>query len=401
MPCFDIGLPRVLFAPFVVAGLMGCSGATADVASDSPEQTASPTETMAYTLPGFDETLIVADGAGGMTIVRVGPHSSRTKVTGAPTGLPVAGRSAGGLFHVLTDDGVLATIDPASAKVVRTTKTKIRGGADLEVESDQVAYVTSEADGKLRKIDPGTGRAVATLDLGGGSGGAKVTLRNVLRLGDRLLVEVHRTGAADAAMRGAVAVVAVKDMTLVKLVELVVPDPRIPGKTVDGLNPGGPMVLDRAHGRVFVTAKGARPSNTGMLLRHDARPRPLVVPRVVGVPGTGRHRRRRRGRRRVSHQHAGRVDAPLPLPLRRARRAAGGAGRHARRCVRGGHRASHERVAQPPRAPRHVPGGVLPRRRRHLLCRHFADRRRTSPPGERAGACAGVRSFQMISARGV
>jgi hypothetical protein len=237
----------------------GCSGAAIEPMTDTSDQAASE-EKMTFTLPGFDETLLVSDGTT-MKIVRVGARSSKTTVEGAPRALPVAGRSFGGTFRVLTADGALLTVDPKRAAVTATAQTGIKDGADIDIESASVAYVSTRTSGKLHKIDPATGRVLATRDVARGSG---VSLRNMLRVGNRIVVEVQRTSRSRPS-RGAVAVVDAAKLEVVKLVELEIADPADPSKKLVGVHPDGPMIKDGD--RVFVTAKGARPSNTGMLLR--------------------------------------------------------------------------------------------------------------------------------------
>jgi hypothetical protein len=116
----------------------------------------SSAETMSFSLPGFNETLLVTDEAGAAFIIRVGPTSTKTKVHGMPRGRILAGESRAGGFHLLTADGTLLTIDASSAQVTQTTPTGLRNVAAFAMaEEDRVAYVSAES--KVYKIDPRAG----------------------------------------------------------------------------------------------------------------------------------------------------------------------------------------------------------------------------------------------------
>jgi hypothetical protein len=279
-----VGMLFASLAPALALGAAGCSGDAPESGAASSNVTAAA-EPVAYSLPGFDETLLAAADGGEMVIFRAGETSSRTAVDRPLDGFPVAGRSFGGSFYVLGGGGELAVIDPARASVVRSVATGVTGGADVEVESDAVAYVTSRDDGVLRKIDPSTGEVLAALDL---SGGGTAALGTVLRVRDRLFVQVQRFDQDDAPVAGAVAVVDAARMAPVAVVALEAPDPSAPGETAVGINPGGPMVYDEANDRVFVAATGERPANTGMLFRLDPSApalEPWVLPANSGFQG--------------------------------------------------------------------------------------------------------------------
>ncbi len=257
-----------MFAAFasVVVGPSGCSSSTEGDAEQS-DLAATRTEPMTYSLPGVNETLLVAALDGKMELLAVGERSTKRRVSRAPATRPVAAKSFGGAFYVLYANGKIARVDRASAAATVVARATVPNAADLVVAGADAAYVASGGDGKLLKVHPGTGAVLASLDLSSSAMPmGTVSLRQMLLVGGRLLVQVRRQGADRRPQRGAVAVVDPSDLQLREVVELRVPDPKDASLELDGLQPGGPMVLDEEHSRVFVTALGARPSDTGLLL---------------------------------------------------------------------------------------------------------------------------------------
>jgi len=284
----SLSVPLALLA----SGTAGCtSSSDAEEVSDS-DLAASRVEPLSFSLPGVSETVLVSDDAGQLLLLSVGERSTKRAVKGAPASRVVAGRSFDGKLWTLAESGKLAAIDPATAKVTATVDTRVRDAADLVIASRDVAFVSSSADGRLVKIDPTTGVEIAKLDLASaalpGAGAGSVTLRDMLLVGGRLVVQIRRATAQGRAGRGALALVDAATLRLDGVVELTAADPRDPARALDGLEPGGPMMHDEAHGKVFVTARGVRPMNTGMLLRLDlaaGKLDPWVAPAEAGFQG--------------------------------------------------------------------------------------------------------------------
>lgn len=282
-------LALALSAP-LAATTTGCAGADdREAVADSDLAASSRAEALSFSLPGVSETVLVSDGDGKMLLLDVGERSTKRAVEGGPGSRVVAGRSFEGKLYALADSGKLAAIDPASAKVAATIDTGVRDAADLAIASRDAAYVSSSTDGRLVKLRLGTGEALATLDLASAAlPGGKVTLRGMLLVGPRLVVQVRRTTPQGRAARGALALVDATTLRLESVVELSAPHPADPARVVEGLEPGGPMVLVEDLRRVFVTARGVRPVNTGMLLRlnlETGKLDPWVIPAEAGFQG--------------------------------------------------------------------------------------------------------------------
>jgi len=248
--------------------LGACSSSPPELGSAADDLTGATS--MAYSLAGFEETMLVADADGVIEIVHVGKTSTKA-IVGGVAGKPiVAGVSRAHVFHVLTADGKLSTIDIASARVTQSVSTGVANAADLAMDSDgKTAYVSSKS--RLLRIDMMTGKLQATLDLSSAvaTAGDKVLLGRILRLPDKLLVQVDRSDKRGP-VRGAIAVVNGGTLKLERTVELTVKDPT--NGPVDGFNPGGPFVVDEASNSIFVTALGS-PSSTkgGATMRLNAK----------------------------------------------------------------------------------------------------------------------------------
>ena len=206
-----------------------------------------------HKLPGFDETLLAASADGKLAVIHVGDQFSKQSVTLAATQAPNLVRAQGGKFFALLHTGKLAVIDPATAQVERTL-TVGADPQDVEWAADGKLYVS--AGSTVATIDFATGTQTASLDLTAlASSGGTVQTRRMLRIGDRLFVQVARKNASGRAENGALAVI--KAGAVEKAIEL------------DGLEPDFDLVHDTRRNHLYVTCAGVRPINTGVLVRID------------------------------------------------------------------------------------------------------------------------------------
>jgi hypothetical protein len=222
----------------------------------------SAQRSMNYTLPGFDETVLVGDSNGMAEIVRVGAVSTKVAISGMPKKSIIAGTSRAGSFRVLTSDGKIVTIDSGSARATMVA-TKIAQPVDLAFDDhDPFAFVS--AGSKIYKLDAVSGSVVASIDLADAARKEKISVGKILVRGDRILVQVRRE-LARVPIRGAIAVVNTTTTKLERLIELAVTDPII--GAFEGSQPGGPFIVDEATNSIFVTALGSNdsPKNGGML----------------------------------------------------------------------------------------------------------------------------------------
>lgn len=254
-----------MLRPFLTAlALLGLlSGCATSSSRDPASESDLAAATDPYRLPGVSETVLVADGSGKASLVSLGDPT-----TVAPVGVTagsgiVAGRSHEGRFWVITEAGDLLVIDPHGGAPSRRAL-GISGPADLEIDGADRAWVS--AGRSLVHVDTSTGATLATIDLGVHAlDGGEVRAGGIKRVGDRLFVQLSRHKGAE--QRGAIVVVDPGTASVDRVLELEAPKPG--GGTEIGYDPGGAMVVDAVHQKLLVTARGFRPSNTGMVLRID------------------------------------------------------------------------------------------------------------------------------------
>jgi hypothetical protein len=206
-----------------------------------------------HQLPGFDETLLVGAGNGALSVVHVGETFGAKPVALRTSQPPSVIRAKDGRFYALFDSGKLAVIDATTAKVERSLSVGSRP-RDIEWWSETELAV-SRGSG-IDTIDLATGTKTSSLDLASlRIGTGSVQTRRLLRVDERLFVQVARTRADGRPENGALAVV--RNGSVEKVIEL------------DGLNPDFALVHDARRGHLYVTCAGVRPSNTGVLVRID------------------------------------------------------------------------------------------------------------------------------------
>lgn len=263
MSCLATGVLRLLFAGLVVTTTLGC-------ASSTKEDTASAQDlvTTEYRLPGVSETVLVADRTGRASIVGLGDPTTVAPIE-RPGGAPiVAGRSFEKRFWLLDASGTLSVVDPLG--VVRSSNLGVAGAADIEIERTEAAWVSTGAE--LVRVDTTTGSRLATIDFASSAlDGGAVTASGIKRVGERLFVQLGRRKGSQH-QRGAIAIIDLATSQLETLLELEVPNGT---GTAVGYDPGGAMVVDWTHDKLLLTARGFRPSDTGMVLRIDLSRRTL------------------------------------------------------------------------------------------------------------------------------
>ena len=206
-----------------------------------------------HTLPGYDETMLVGSGDGKLAVIHIGDRFSKQSVALAATQSPTVIHSHAGKFYALQHTGKLVVIDPVTAKVERTVDVG-RAPEDLAWAADGTVYVSSES--AVETYDVASGVRIASLDFASlASAGGTVQTRRMLRIADRLFVQVARKNASGREENGALAVV--KNGAIETVIEL------------EGLEPDFDLVHDTRRGILYVTCAGVRPINTGTLVRID------------------------------------------------------------------------------------------------------------------------------------
>jgi hypothetical protein len=205
-----------------------------------------------HKLPGHDETLLTGSLDGKLAVIHVGDSFSKKPVTLAAMQAPTVVHAKGGKFYALVT-GKLAVIDEKTAKVERTLDVGT-DPQDFEWSADGKLYVTTGS--KVVTFDFAAGTQTASLDLSSlATAGGSVQARRMLRIADRLFVQVARKNGSSRAENGALAVI--KAGMLEKTIEL------------EGLEPDFDLVHDTRRGILYVTCAGVRPINTGTLVRID------------------------------------------------------------------------------------------------------------------------------------
>ncbi len=250
----------------LLLGAASLSTACGSPMNHEAESSADIVSEMQYRLPGFEETLLAADRAGTMALVKLGASTTVEPVDGTFGSYVVAGRSFERSFWVLSSGGKLGVIDPVAARLDRVVDVSVPEPSDLEIESADAAWVAGA--GRIDRVAT-TGDILDTIDLSAHAiSGGVVRSQTMTRVGDHLFVQLARRTASGGEARGALAIVDLPSRRLEKVLDLVVPTEDGSG-TEEGFNPGGAMLVDEAHGKLLLTARGFRPSNTGMVLRID------------------------------------------------------------------------------------------------------------------------------------
>ncbi len=238
----------------------GAGGKADDPGSDDP-----PGCSVACDL---DETILVAGGAAGgqLAIERLGSEPGHIDLRVATGGFFVHGTSRDGLFYALFSDGVLATIDGHQGAV--TSEVTIEGDSPFAVEARSPAevFVSFGRSPVIARVDPASGEVLASIDIAP-EGVTDIAARHMLLVGDELYVAAS-LGSRLAPRGTHMAVVDVATGAVVRRADLVWEDPDS-GAARPALNPDLPLVLDEPRHRLFVGAKGKRPSNTGLTLKVD------------------------------------------------------------------------------------------------------------------------------------
>jgi hypothetical protein len=246
---------RSFFGAFVAIGLFAGCASSSDGGTSNENDIAAATE---YRLPGVSETVLLADENGRVSVAKLGDPTT-VAAPAVESGVPiVAGRSFDGRFWLLDQDGALVIVDPAGGAPTKRAL-GLEDAGDIEIDSVHSAWVSAGA--KIAHVDPSTGQTLATLDLASYAlDGGRVRATGIKRVGDRLFVQLGRE--KDRVQRGAVVVVDPTAARVESVIELEV-------GTEIGYDPGGAMVVDTVHAKLLLTARGFRPSNTGMVLRID------------------------------------------------------------------------------------------------------------------------------------
>jgi hypothetical protein len=216
----------------------------------------------------LEETVLIAGGGGTskLAIQRLGSDPVRIEVPVGSSGRFVHGTSRAGLFFALFSDGLVATIDGRSGEVVSEVAVEGVNPFAVEVRSPTEAFVSFRGSPDIVELDPSTGEVLATIDVAA-AGVSDVGARHMLVVGDELYVAASL--GTQLSPRGThLAVIDLGTGAVVRRADLVWTDP-VSGATQPALNPDLPLVLDERRGRLFVGAKGKRPSNTGMTLKVD------------------------------------------------------------------------------------------------------------------------------------
>lgn len=252
---------RSFFSALIALGLIAGCSTSSDGGSATDNDLAAAAE---YRLPGFSETVLMADEQGRASLVKLGDPTTVSAPTIENGPRILAGRSFDHRFWVIDESGALIVIDPAGGAPTKKAL-GLKSPADIEVDSMQSAWISNGA--KIVHVDPTEGNTLGEIDLSSYAlDGGTLSAGGIKRVGDRLYVQLGRK--KDAEQRGAVVVVDPATSKVESVIELQV-DAEI------GYDPGGAMVVDTVHDKLLLTARGFRPSNTGMVLRIDLATRKL------------------------------------------------------------------------------------------------------------------------------
>lgn len=218
-----------------------------------------------FSLPGFEETILVASSSAPpeLAVVRVGTTTSAVHVELTDDARIRDTRSRFGKFFLLLSNGALVTIDGSDGSVLSHADLDVTDPYALEVVSDSEAFVTSKTSGTITRINVHTGATLSTLEVTA-TDGVALGGRHPLQVGERLYVALSR---GEPSQGTELAVIDTSTDQVLDHTEIYWTSET--GEIRRPLNPDFPLVLDAPRHRLFVGARGRRPSNTGMTLKVD------------------------------------------------------------------------------------------------------------------------------------
>jgi len=252
---------KILSSLILLLGLLtiGCS----TLQNHRERGPASANQEIDYSLPGFNETILVSNSTGKMVLLKISETSYRTTNFIELSERPMQGRSFAGKFFVLMSNGTIHKIDPALQSVVKTISVETTDARDLEIVTDSQAYVSTKA-GFLLKINLETGETLGKLDLNAlATPGGTVGLGEMLAYKNQLFIQVQRQLNPKDKATGLLAILDLSTFTLNQ-----------PVVELKGATPKGLMILDAPRNKLYLTAKGygvpsASPLNKGRIHRFD------------------------------------------------------------------------------------------------------------------------------------
>ena len=189
-----------------------CGGEAEEIATDDAEIVSST-----YRMPDFRETVLASDAAGKISIVQLGDASKVTRLRTTLGAALVGTRSRGGKFWVLSANAKLAAIDPVRGTLGKVATLTVHGARDLELESDDVAWVSARDDARVVRVRMATGATEDSVSLSDRAiDRGRVRPQGMTRVGDRLFVHIARETKAGVPQRGALAVIDVPTKRVVK-----------------------------------------------------------------------------------------------------------------------------------------------------------------------------------------
>jgi hypothetical protein len=197
----------------------------------------------------------------------VGEKGVRKQVSTTSKVAPVRIRARDSKFFAVYESGSIAVINATTAAIEKTIATGVKSARDIEFGDDGTLFVSAANPPSVTRLALGsTKRSTVSLSALAIDGG-RVEINSLLRLKTVLFAQVHRI-KNEKPQRGALAVIDIPSNTVKKIIELegTGPDGQ-PG--MPGLRPTLPMVFDNTRNAIWVPLSGARPTNTGMLLRVD------------------------------------------------------------------------------------------------------------------------------------
>lgn len=251
------------------AVLVSCAPDTSNSTEADLEAAAGSVVVSDFSIEG-DERVLVGAADGKLTVFHLAPVTTASTIATSQHAPPTATRTRDGKAFLLYEDGTLATVDMDRGVAESTRALEgVTQAKDLELGDGGTVWISAQA-GKATKHDLATGAKLAEVDLSTTrSGQGTIVPESMLRVGDKLLVQIDRTSSARRADQGAVAVVSMETGAITKVIELHGADPN-EDEPLSGLNPRFEMLHDTTRDLIYVSAIGNRPANTGLLARIDA-----------------------------------------------------------------------------------------------------------------------------------
>lgn len=118
----------------------------------------------------------------------------------------------GGILLLDAERNITA-IDPNTGKFSQSCMiSEMFEPASLLIESTTIAYVTSNSDDKLRKVELATGQVLQSMALGYlATRGGSVSSKQMLLIEDKLLVQIQRKNSSNQDEPGALVVIDTKN----------------------------------------------------------------------------------------------------------------------------------------------------------------------------------------------